>query len=266
MDAPATRIKTVALPVEHGGWALILEPIVLGLLLAPSFRGVLFGLAAFSCFLTRHPLKLAIGDRIKGHPLQRTSLATRFAFIYAITALLLLTFASVDAPKDVFIPFLLAAPLVLAQLSFDVFGHSRKLLPEAAGAIGVGSIITAITLADGWPKAEAFALWAIVASRHVPTILYLRKRLSARRQTQGRSGIAVVMIMQFVSLVVVILLVQEKLIPALAIVAFVVLTVRAVMGLLSLDTTVSPKKLGIAEFALGAFTVMTVTLGYSLGW
>jgi hypothetical protein len=266
MDAPVTRIKTVAMPAEHGGWALILEPIVLGLLLAPSWRGVLIGLAALSCFLTRHPLKLALSDRLKKRPLPRTALATRFACIYGVMAFLFWILAILDAPKDPFIPFLFAAPFVVVQLSYDAFGHSRKLLPEAAGAIGVGSIATAITLAAGWPKAEAFALWAIVASRHLPTILYLRTRLSARRQAQGSLGIAFVMLMQVVALVVVIFLARKELVPALAIVAFVILAIRAVIGLLSLDTTVAPRKLGIAEFALGAFTVVTVTVGYSLGW
>jgi hypothetical protein len=266
VDAQPTRLKTVALPAEHGGWALILEPIVLGLLLAPSFRGVLLGFAALSCFLARHPLKLALGDRLKRRQLQRTALATRFAFTYAIAAILLLAIAIADGSKGPFVPFLFAAPLVLVQLTYDVFGHSRKLLPEVAGAVGVGSIATAITLAAGWPKPEAFALWAIVASRHLPTILYLRTRLSARRQTQGRLGIAFVMIMQLVALAAVILMVWQNVVPVLAVVAFVVLTIRAVTGLLTLDTTVSPKKLGIAEFALGAFTVVAVTLGYNLGW
>jgi hypothetical protein len=74
------------------------------------------------------------------------------------------------------------------------------------------------------------------------------------------------MLMQVVALVVVIFLARKELVPALAIVAFVILAIRAVIGLLSLDTTVAPRKLGIAEFALGAFTVVTVTVGYSLGW
>jgi hypothetical protein len=265
-DMRATRLKTVALPAEHGGWALILEPIVLGLLLAPSFRGVLIGLAALSCFLTRQPLKLALSDQLKGRTLHRTTLTKRFAIIYGITAVVLLAVSFVGGPTDPFIPLLLASPLVVIQLSFDAFGHSRKLLPEAAGAIGVGSIATAITLAAGWPRPEAFALWAIVASRHLPTILYLRKRLSARRQGQGKLGIALVMIMQLVALMAVIFLVREKLVPALAVVAFLVLTIRATMGLFSLSTTTSPKQLGIAEFAFGAFTVLAVTVGYNLGW
>ena|SRR5438045_2599608 len=37
--ASSVRIRLVALPVEHGGWGLTLEPIALGLLLAPSEIG-----------------------------------------------------------------------------------------------------------------------------------------------------------------------------------------------------------------------------------
>ena len=35
--APRVRVKTVALPNEHGGWGLLLEPVALGLLVVPSW-------------------------------------------------------------------------------------------------------------------------------------------------------------------------------------------------------------------------------------
>jgi len=31
-------LKTVALPVEHGGWGMLAEPLVMGLVLAPRWR------------------------------------------------------------------------------------------------------------------------------------------------------------------------------------------------------------------------------------
>ena len=33
---PSVRLKAIALPPEHGAWGFLLEPIVLGLLVAPS--------------------------------------------------------------------------------------------------------------------------------------------------------------------------------------------------------------------------------------
>ena len=38
-----------------------------------------------------------------------------------------------------------------------------------------------IVLAGGWPLAVAFGLWAILAARVVPTILYVRARLRLLR-------------------------------------------------------------------------------------
>jgi hypothetical protein len=53
-----TRFKTVALPVEHGGWGFLAEPLVLALLVAPSVGGVAIAGATGAMFLIRHPAKL----------------------------------------------------------------------------------------------------------------------------------------------------------------------------------------------------------------
>ena len=160
-ETQTTRLRTVALPAEHGGWALILEPIALGLLVAPSFRGLCIALAAFCCFLARQPLKLALSDHIKQRNLPRTT--------------------------------------------------------------------------------------------------------SGRRQQPGALARVTVIALQIGMLATVVFLAWQRLVPVLAIVGFVVLAIRAAKGLLSFSP-VAPKKLGIAEFVFGAFTVATVTVGYFLGW
>jgi len=63
LNRPANvRWRSVALPTEHGGWAFISEPVLLGLLLAPSAGGLALGLAAFAAFLLRQPFKLYAKD------------------------------------------------------------------------------------------------------------------------------------------------------------------------------------------------------------
>ena len=52
----------MALPAEHGGWGLTLEPGLLGLLMAPSAAGVCVALAALVAFLARTPLKVVVVD------------------------------------------------------------------------------------------------------------------------------------------------------------------------------------------------------------
>jgi hypothetical protein len=265
MTQPAISIKAVALPAEHGGWALILEPIVLGLLVAPSLAGLLIGAGALACFLARHPIKLAIGDRRKHHVLKRTSFADRFALLYLTLAVVFFTFVVANTPKESLLPLVVAAPLVLVQLIYDGLGRSRRLMPEIAGALAVGSISSAIALAGGWPRATAYALWILVACRHVPTILYLRVVLSRRRQRQQATVNGPVIAVQLLALLTVLVLFFFKIAPALAVVVSVILFVRAVIGLFS-QTALTPKRLGISEIVYGAFAVLTIGAGYWFGW
>lgn len=265
MEQQATKIRAVALPAEHGGWALIIEPIVLGLLVAPSMIGLLIGAGSLACFLSRHPLKVALGDRRKGRVLKRTSLADRFALLYMTFAVVFFAIAIMNADREFLLPLLIAGPLVLVQLLYDSLGHSRKLIPEVAGAFAVGSITTAIALAGGWSRPTAYALWIIVACRHVPTILYLRVLLRRRREKQWATLNVGVIAVQLLALLSVVLLLFFGIAPAVAIVVFTILLVRAVIGLLN-QTVPAPKKVGISEFVFGAFAVLMVGAGYRLGW
>ena len=58
--------RPVVIPAEHGGWGFMLEPVLLGLLVAPSPAAGLFALATIAAFLLRHPLKLTLADRRRG--------------------------------------------------------------------------------------------------------------------------------------------------------------------------------------------------------
>ena len=266
MTTQPLKLRAAALPAEHGGWALVLEPIALGLLLAPSVAGLWISSAALSCFLARHPLKLALGDRRRGRRLRRTALAERFAAGYAIVATVCFALSISSGRKEFLIPILFAVPFMLVQLAYDALGHSRKLLPELAGAFGVGAIVTATTLARAWPKPSAYALWAIVAGRNIPTILYLRTRLNLRRHGKTSANMPIAIVAQLTALLIVALLSWWKLVPALAVLGFAILTIRAFIGLSRSKLAVAPKKLGIAEIAFGAFTVLTIAGGYLIRW
>jgi hypothetical protein len=56
------RWQSIALPTEHGGWSFISEPILLGLLLTPSWGGLALAIGAFAAFLLRQPLKIVLKD------------------------------------------------------------------------------------------------------------------------------------------------------------------------------------------------------------
>src|SRR5437764_8878495 len=135
------RLKTVALPVEHGGWGLSLEPVALGLLVAPSLPGLFLAFATVGAFLTRHPLKIVVADRRRGRRFPRTPVAERFALLYACGAALgLLAAIKTAVGGEFLLPLALSAPLVSVQLIYDAKGRSRELLPEVSGSIVLASV------------------------------------------------------------------------------------------------------------------------------
>ncbi|HSQ25055.1 MAG TPA: YwiC-like family protein [Pyrinomonadaceae bacterium] len=264
IDRHGIRIRPVALPVEHGGWGLVLEPIVLGLLLAPSLVGLLLSITAMGAFFARHPLKLAAGDRRLHRRSKRTALAERFALLYLLIATLALALAIKSGGAAFLLPLLLASPFAIMQLSYDSLGRSRALIAELAGSISIGAVATAIALAGDWQRPAAFGLWAILAARTVPTILYLRARLRLlRRKSASPRG---VIIAHALAILIVSGLAWLSVVPFLSVVALTILLLRAVLGFSRFDKRVTAKKLGLRELCFGAMTVLALVLGHAVGW
>ncbi|MGZ5477500.1 MAG: YwiC-like family protein, partial [Thermoanaerobaculia bacterium] len=90
---PSLSIRPLAVPSEHGGWGLLLEPVVLAMLVAPSAAGALIGMGAGAVFLMRHPLKLAMHDRLQGRQHPRSGVCELLAAGYGVAALLAFTAA-----------------------------------------------------------------------------------------------------------------------------------------------------------------------------
>lgn len=185
-DAPVSTgerstLRAVAMPAEHGGWSLTLEPVLLGLLVAWSWPGLALGVAAMLAFLARTPLKLVLVDRWRGRWLTRTSIAARVATVELLALAALVVVATLGGDQRFWWPLLAAAPLVAIELWFDMRSRSRRLLPELAGTVGIGSVSAAIALADGAETAMAMGLWIIVAARAVTAIPYARTQVFRTR-------------------------------------------------------------------------------------
>jgi hypothetical protein len=171
----------VVLPPEHGGWSFLAEPLVLGLIAAPSAAGALVAIAAAAAFLARQPLRLLAGDRRRARRYPRTVAAERaFAVLAAIAAA---AFAGATALSrgPLWIAAAIAVPIAAAALGFDLARRSRGAAAEGLAALGLGGTAAAIALAAGWPWAPAFGLWGVLAARAIPTVLYVRARLRLER-------------------------------------------------------------------------------------
>ncbi|HLM56392.1 MAG TPA: YwiC-like family protein [Pyrinomonadaceae bacterium] len=261
-SAPArVRLRTVALPNEHGGWSLTLEPVVLGLAVAPSPAGLFLAVATLGAFLARHPFKIAAADWRRGRRFARTAAAERFLLLYGGVALASALAAAATAGSYAFLlPLLAALPFASAQLAFDAGGRGRTLLPELAGSFGLAAVAASIAMAGGWPLAASLGLWAVLAGRVVPSILYVRARL---RRLYGETPSSLPTVAAHVAaLVLVALLAWAGVAPPLALAAFVILLLRAVAGLSAGGGGGSAKQVGISEIFYGVVTVAAVAAGH----
>lgn len=254
------RIKTIALPAEHGGWGFLLEPIALGLLLAPSIAGVYLAASAVAVFLARQPLTLVVLNRHRPSP--RAALALKFSGLYVVIAVGALAAAIIFSEHSFITPLAVAAPLACVQLFYDWAGRKRVLGAEVAGTIAISSLVAALALAGGWPRLVSFALWAIVVARAVPSIFYVRGCLT-RLHRRAASPLPI-WIAHAAAMILVAVLISKSLAPRLALVAMTILAVRAVAGFRSLR--LKPKQLGFSEIGFGVITVLAVAFGNFFRW
>jgi len=166
--------RAVVIPSEHGGWELTLEPVLLGLLVAPSIAGVAIGVAAFLAFLVRTPLKVVLVDRHRHRELARDRLARRVVTVELVALTVAVVTALARAGFDWVVPFAIVLPLFGIELWFDARSRSRRLLPELCGAVGISAVAAAIALAGGESSSLAMALWLVLAARAVASVPFAR--------------------------------------------------------------------------------------------
>lgn len=261
-STPRVPLKTVALPNEHGGWGFTLEPILLGLLVAPSWAGLGLGVFALAAFLARHPLKLWLADLRRGKRFLRTPLARNFALLYGSLALLGLLVAFWTAKGPFGWPLLLALPLVGVQLWFDAHNQGRNLLPELAGAVAMGAMASSMALAANLETGLAYGLWGVLAARSVASIYYARAQVRRARGEPVKLG--AVYWAEMLALLGLFLGAWAGRVPWLSMMAL------AVLLPLSLYTFSKPpvpaRVVGWTQMALGLLVVVCTVVGTRLGW
>lgn len=253
----SVRIKTVALPIEHGAWGFWFEPALLGLLLAPSAAGVALALAALAALLLQTPLSIALTDLRRGRRYPRTALAWRFAAGYGAALAACAATAWWLAPDAWFLlPVALAAPLALVQLWFDAHQRAREHLPETCGALAMGSLVAAIALVAGMGLGPALLLWLLLALRAAPAIAYVRARLRLERAQPAE--VAPVVWAHLAAATVALAVGTFTAFGPLLAVPYGLLALRAALGVSRWRRPVSAKVIGFRELGYGVLTVVLV--------
>jgi hypothetical protein len=261
--APQARSvwKAVALPAEHGGWGLTLEPAVLGLAVAPSIAGVLLSVAGVLAFLVRTPLKLALVDRRRGRRLARTDVARRVAGAELVLLVGLAAGALRLAGWTWLVPVGLAVPLVGVELWFDARSRGRRLVPELCGAVGMAALASAVVIAGGGGSTLAYAVWGVLAGRSLAAIPSVRVQILRLHRGEARRSQSDLAQVAGTLLAATTLVVE----PAAAAGVVAVAATAGLRLVLVRRPPIPAVRLGAAEAVLGVLVVVVTAVGLALG-
>lgn len=256
---PPTRAswRSVAIPSEHGGWGLTLEPVLLGLFVAPSTSGVLLAAAALVAFVARTPLRVVLVDTRRHRDLSRTALARRLLAGEVVVLAVLAVAATLLGDPRLWWPALAAAPLVAIELWFDMRSRSRRLVPELAGAIGVAAVVAMIVLAAGDAVALAIGLWLVLAARATTSIPFVRSQVALLHDRATPMAVGVMADLGALTIAVAAALVDTDVVLGTATIVAIVVYQR-VSGLRPPDRAVT---LGIRQTVVGLTLVLVTGLG-----
>lgn len=238
----------------------MLEPLLLGHLVASSLAGWWLVLIALGTFLMHQPLKITLIDVRRGKWYRRTNMALRFVMLYGLMALIGFIGVLTTADARVLLPLIAAVPFMALQLAYNARSDSRALLPELAGAGALGGYATALALGGGWALPDALVLWGIIIARVVPSILYVRARLLLEKGKPAKGVPA--MIAHCAALIALIMLAIADYAPLLVVVAAVILFVRAGHGLSRFRRPTRATTIGFREIAFGLMVVVLAAVGY----
>lgn len=253
-------LRAVAMPSEHGGWGLTLEPVLLGLLVAWSWAGLLIGLAVFGAFLVRTPAKLVGVDLRRGRRLDRTWLAARVASTETLAVTAAVTGATALAGWRWWWPLAAAAPLVAIEYWYDVRSRGRRLVPELCGAIGVAGAATAVAVAGGASARLAIALWMVLAARSIGSIPFVRAQIARARHGATETDGSDLAQVASVALACGAVLVDTRAAAALA----AVIAAAAMQGLWSRRRPPAVTIIGMRQMAIGLALVLVTAAGIAL--
>ncbi len=259
--ATKVSIRSIALPTEHGGWGFTLEPILLGLLVAPSASAWEISATALGIFLARRPLKILSTDLVRGRWLPRSKIALIFTLIYGGFAFAGAIGALFTAEGPFLIPVLVAVPLALLTIRADAHSKNRKLVAELAGPVAMAATVAAITIAGGWDLAPAFGLWLVLAARDIAAITMVRGLI--RRLHNKPAAIKRIYTIQLASFAAVAIAAAAGIVPWLSVAAIGLVVLVSVVSLNR--EPAQPKVIGWTQMAVGLMVVLITAAGVNLG-
>lgn len=262
---PQTRrikLSQIVLPTEHGSWGFLFEPLVGGLALAFSIGGLWISLMVIGAFLMRRPLQVLITQwrsNSETRAVAQKFVAT-FLFVTAIGFVGVLFTADLVSLS----PLIISLPLACFQFYTEATKRGRQLVAELAGAAIMPTSAAAIVIAGGGEFGTAAAIWFFFVARFIPSILYVRNRLSLEK---GKKISPLwTAILHTCALFGVAGLTFTNKLPMFTVAAFLLLFLRSAIGLSQYRKRMKAMKIGVLEVFYGLVTVTFLIVGHYLGW
>lgn len=175
-SAPARRIF---LPKEHGSWSLALEPILFGLLIAPTAAGGALAVSALAAFFIRRPMKAYLQTRDPASGLALVVLG--LSSLIGLSQVIILGGLAALWPL---LPALLLGPL---YLHWDRQNENRAAAAEVTGCSLFALMPATMAALAGQGFIPCITLTALMLARSIPAVLTVRSWLR-RRKNQATSA------------------------------------------------------------------------------
>ncbi len=250
------RLKTVALPKEHGSWALTFEPLILALIVGYSRPGLILFFGAAFAFLAHQPARILL-TKNNHHKLAMTLL-----FAYGIPAAVFLFFFLRLVSLSTACPLLIALALMFIYLISAYFKLHRELITELIASVAMGLIALSIVLSSGWDWPKALPFLILLYLRSLSTTLYVHYRLKLERKLPVSTFWSE--IWQVLTLMIAFLLFFKSSLPWPAFLSILILGIRGIYGLSTWRKPMTVKQIGLAEFFYGLIFVIFSAFGYLL--
>jgi len=260
--------RSVVMPTEHGAWSWLLVPFLVGAIVSGGFglAGVLSLVVGLSGFLVRQPATVWMSLRRGKGRAADGQLAwgwmMLFTVLFATSLGGLLIMGRVDL-------FLLLGPMAAIMIIYILAARQkrssvRNLWMEVAGAIGLAAMAPFAYIAIvGEIEDTVWILWALMAIQNVVGVLYVRLRVA---DTHQRSGDRRPMLYgHLVGLAAVAATVALLSVPALVIVPFVLLAVRAMWTFIRPRPIPVIKKFGFTEIGVELLSGLWIALSFVCG-
>lgn len=227
------------LPQEHGSWAILIVPLLLGLVIAPAWHGraLILLIAAFGFFLLRDPLATLVKTRRRN----RTDRAYlwRWAAIYGGLTALSGGWLVLGEGLWWLVPLgLVGGWLLLFHLWLVSRRQGMSVSGELAGIFGLAlGAPMAYYAASGRLDVTAAALWLLNALYFGGTVFYIKFKVRQQPRQPAPDGLSQRLVKakacltyQIVALTVVALLVTFRQVPLLTLLAFGPVTLKVLWG------------------------------------